>query len=82
MRLILILQCMLGLQSQSIDFKNASAQPDITRVDDVVKCDFVIRLKKSLYSQVESTRLWHEITIFFVRLRFCGDQGGSIPVNI
>ena len=29
MRLMLILQCILGLQSQSIDFTNAFAQADI-----------------------------------------------------
>ena len=29
MRLMLILQCIIGLQSQSIDFKDAFAQADI-----------------------------------------------------
>ena len=55
MRLMLILQCIIGLQSQSIDFKNAFANVDIPSGEPVfielhrdfksdgVKCDIVIR---------------------------------------
>ena len=66
---MLILQCIIGLQSQSIDFTNSFAQADILSGDPVFielpryfksdggQCDVVIRLKKSLYGQSEAARL-------------------------
>ena len=71
-RLMLIFQCIIGVQSQIIDFKNAFTQADITSGEPVLielprdlnsdgeQCDAVIRLKKSLYVQAEATRLWYE----------------------
>ena len=71
-RLMLILQCIIGLYSHSIDFKNDFDQADIPSMElvfielprdfksDRGKCDVVIRLKKSLYVQVEAARLWYE----------------------
>ena len=67
--LMLILQCILGLQSQSIDFTNAFAQADIPSGDPVFiklprdfksdggQNDVVLKLKKSLYGQDEAARL-------------------------
>ena len=72
MRLVLILQCILGLQSQSIDFTNAFAQADIPIGEtffvelpryfksDGVQYDVVLKLKKSLYGQTKSARLWYK----------------------
>ena len=63
-RLMLILQCILGLQSQHIDSTNAFSQADIPSGDTVLieltrdlnidggQGDVVLRLKKSLYGQV------------------------------
>ena len=71
-RLMLILQFILGLQSQSINFTNAFAQADIPSggpvfielprdlKSDGVQNDVVIKLKKSMYGQAESARLWYE----------------------
>ena len=71
-RLMLILQCILGLQSQSIDFTNAFAQVDIPSGEPVFieipryfksdgrQHDVVLKLKKSLYGQAESARLWYK----------------------
>ena len=71
MRLVLILKCILGLQSQSIDSKNAFAWVDITSGEPVFvelpkylksdggQCDIVIRLKKILYGQSKVARLWY-----------------------
>ena len=68
---MLILQCILGLQSQSIDFTNAFAQADIPSGEPVFielsrdfksdggQHDVVIKLKKRLYGQAESARLWY-----------------------
>ena len=42
------------------------------------KCEVVLRLKKSLYGQTEAECLWSEK--WFVRLRFCDDQGLYLPV--
>ena len=65
------LQCILGLQSQSIDFKNAFAQADIPSGKPVFielpryfksdggQHDTVIKLKKRLYGQAESACLWY-----------------------
>ena len=67
-----ILQCILGLQSQSIDFTNAFSQADIPSGDTVfieLPRDFksdggqhgvVLKLKKSLYCQAEAACLWYE----------------------
>ena len=69
---MLVLQFILGLQSQSIDFTNAYAQADITRGQpvfieiprdfnsDVGQCDVVLRLKKNLYGQAEASCLWYK----------------------
>ena len=69
-RLMLILQCIIGLKSQSIDFTNAFSQADIPSGDPVFielpryfksnggKCDVVIILKKILYGQYEDEQLW------------------------
>ena len=69
---MLIFQCILGLQSQIIDFTNAFSQADITSGDTVFiellgyfnsgggKCEIVLRLKKSVYGQAEAARLWYE----------------------
>ena len=66
------LQCILGLQSQIIDFANAFAQADIPSGKTVFielpgnfksdggKCDVVLRLKKILYGQAEVAHLWYE----------------------
>ena len=72
MRLMFILQCILGFQSQRIDFKNFFSRAYIPSGDPVsielprdfksegVKCDVVLRLKKILYGQAEAVRLWYE----------------------
>ena len=72
LRLILNLQWIIGLQSQSINFTNEFDQVDITIGEPVLieltrylksdkeKCDVFIRLNKSLYGQVEAARLWYE----------------------
>ena len=72
MRLMLILQFILGLQSQSIDFTYAFDQAYIPSGEtisielpwdfnsDGVQHDVVLKLKKSLYSQAEAARLWYE----------------------
>ena len=69
---MLILQCILGLKSQSIDFKNAFAQVYIPSREPVFielprefnsdrgKVDVFIRSKKSLYAQAEVARLCYE----------------------
>ena len=71
-RLMLIFQCILGLQSQSIDFTNAFAQDDIPIGEPVFisltrdfnseggQCDVVLRSKKSLYGQDEAAHLWYK----------------------
>ena len=67
-----ILQCILGFQSQIIDFNNAFAQADIPSGEPVFvelpkyfksdggQDDVVIRLKKIIYGQAEAARLWYE----------------------
>ena len=71
-RLVLIFQYILGLQSQSINFTNAFAQADIPSGgpvfselsryynSDVVQCDFVLRLNKILCGHAKAARLWYE----------------------
>ena len=71
-RLVLILQCILGLQRQNIDFTNAFAQADIPSGEPVfielprdfnsdrVQHDVVLKLKKNLYGKSEASRLWYE----------------------
>ena len=65
----MILQCILGLKSQSFDFTNAFSQSVIPRRDsgstgyfnsDGGQCDVVIRLNKNLYGQAEAAHLWYE----------------------
>ena len=64
-RLMLNFQCILGFQSQSINFTNTFAKADISVElprdfkSDGGQCDVVIRLKKSLYVQAKSPRLWY-----------------------
>ena len=94
-RLMLILQCILGLQSQNIDFKNAFAQEYIPSGDPVFieilrdfmsdgeQGDVVLKLKKSLYGQAKAARLWYEkCAKWFVRARFCDEQGRPLPVHV
>ena len=71
-KLVLILQCILGLQYQSIDCTNAFAQADIPSGEPVfiklprdfkidgVQHDVVLKLNKSLYGQAEAARLRYE----------------------
>ena len=66
------MQCITGLQSQSIDFKNAYDQADIPSGEPVFielirysksdgrQGDVVIRLKKIIYVQAKAARLWYE----------------------
>ena len=68
----MILQCILGLKSQSIDFTNAFAQANITSGQPVfielprdLKSDggqgnVALRLKKSLYGQAKAAHIWYE----------------------
>ena len=70
--LIFIFQCILGLHSQIIDFKNDFSQSDITRWEPVFiellsdlksdwgKHDVVLILKKILYGQAKDAYLWYE----------------------
>ena len=72
MRLMLIFQCIIGLQSRSIDFTNAFAQADIPSGEislielpwdfksDRGQHNVVLKLKKILYGQAESARLWYD----------------------
>ena len=69
---MLILQCIIGLQSQNIGFKNSFDQEDIPREEqdlienpryfnsDGGKFDVVIIINKILYGQVEYKFLWYE----------------------
>ena len=71
-KLMFIFQCILGLQSQSInftiDFYQAyipSGEPFFVELpsyfnSDGGKCDVVIKLNKSLYGQAKAARLWYE----------------------
>ena len=71
-RLMLILQCVIGLQSQSIDFTNAFAQADIPSGEPVFielpryfksdrgQHDNVLKLKKGIYGQAEAACLCYE----------------------
>ena len=68
----MILQCILGLQIQSIDFTNEFSQEDIPSGEPVFielpkdfksdggQDDVVLKLKKSLYGQAKVARLWYE----------------------
>ena len=68
-RLVFILQCIIGLQSQIIDFTNAFAQADIPSGEPVFigiprdsksdggQGDVVLRLKKIFYGQSKASRL-------------------------
>ena len=72
MRLVLVIQCIIGLQSQSIELTNDFDQVDIpggkpvfvdlTRYfkSDVGQYDDGLILKKSLYGQAKSTRICYE----------------------
>ena len=91
-----ILQCILGLQSQSIDFTNAFAQADIPSGEPLFieisryfksygeQDDVVIKLKKSLYGKAKAERLWYEK--FWNGLLEHGfvmiQNGGSLPVHV
>ena len=71
-RLMLIFQCILGLQSQSIDFTNVFFQADIPCGEPVFielprdfnsdggQHDVVFKLKESLYGQAKDARLCYE----------------------
>ena len=66
---MLILLCILGLQSQSIDLKNTFDQGDIRSEEPVLieltryfksdggQHDVVLKLKKSLYGQAEDAHI-------------------------
>ena len=68
----MILQCILGLKSQSIDFTNAFSQANIPSGEPVLieltrdlkiyggQHDVVLKLKNSLYGQAKHARLWYE----------------------
>ena len=70
--MMLILQCIIGLQIRIIDFKNAFYWGDIPGGEPVViviprylesdrgKFGAVLMLNKSIYVQAKSTRLWYE----------------------
>ena len=78
---MLILQCILDLQSNIIDFTNAFSQADITNGRSVFieipshfksdggKYDVIIRFKKCLYCQDKSSRLWYKkvLNVFLYR---------------
>ena len=93
-KLMLILQCIIGLQSQSIEFTNAFAQADIPSGEPVFielprdfksdgeQGDVVLRLKKSLYGQAKVACLWYEKLRFCFRARSRDDQGGSLTVHV
>ena len=69
---MLILQCIVVLQSQSIDFKNSFVQADIPSGEPVFielpryfksdggQHDVVLKLKKILNGQADAARLWYE----------------------
>ena len=69
---MLILQFILGLQSQIIDFINAFSQADITSEEPVLielprdfnsdggQHDVVLKLNKSLHGQYKAARLCYE----------------------
>ena len=69
---MLILQCILSLQSHRIDFTSAFTKADIISGEPVFielprdfksdegQHDVVLNLKKSLYGQAEASRLWYE----------------------
>ena len=69
---MLILQCIIGLQSQSIDSTKDFSQADIPNGDPVFielpsdfksdggQHDVVLKLKRSLYGQAAAARLWYE----------------------
>ena len=71
-KLMFILQCIIGLLSQSIEFINAFAKADIPSGEPVFielpndsKSDggqhyVVFKLKKNLYDQAKSARIWYE----------------------
>ena len=79
-RLMLILQCILGFKSQSTDFTNAFAQADIPSGEPVSielprdfksygeQQDVVFRLKKILYGKAEAALLWYEILHYIINL--------------
>ena len=69
---MLIFQCILGLQSQSIDLTNSFSQADIPSGGPVFielprylnsdrgQNEVVLKLKKILYGQAEAASLWYE----------------------
>ena len=93
--MVFIFQCILGLQSQSIELTNGFAQVYITSGEtffielprdfnsDVGKYDVVLRLKKILYGQAKAARLWYEkFAKRFVRYCHFGGQGESLYVHV
>ena len=71
-RLMLILQCIIGVQSQSIYFNNSFTQVKIPNgylvfiellsyfKSDGGQCDAVLRLNKIIYGQDKSAHLWYQ----------------------
>ena len=70
-RSVFILKCIIGFQSQSIDFKKFFPRADIPRGEsvfieismdfssDLGQCYVVIRLNKIIYGEVEYAHLWY-----------------------
>ena len=85
---MLILQCVIGLQSQSIDFMNDFAQADIPSGEPVFielprdfksdggQHDVVLKLKKILYGQAKAARLW------YTNLRNCLLERGFVTSKV
>ena len=68
-RLMLVLTQQLGLSTVHLDFSNAFAQTDLPDGQDIylepppryaTQGDYVLKLNKSLYGQVEAPQLWYK----------------------
>ena len=95
MRLMFILQCILGLKSQSIDFTDAFAQADITSVETIlielprefqelwrtIWCCSQIKENPIWSSRSRTPMIW-KVAKLFVIARLCDEQGGSLPVHV
>ena len=94
-RLMFILQCILGLQSQSIDFTNAFVQADIPSGGKILHWNsqgfqewwrtpwscYQIKDKPIWSSRSRTPMVW-KVAKCFVRARFCDEQGGSLLVHV
>ena len=68
-RLVMIFELLLGLQSKQIDFSNAFVQAELKKpvcleipqgCESREKGDMVLELHRSLCGQIEAPKLWHE----------------------